>query len=248
MPERAWEDEFTLLCERCGYVIEGLEPSGNCPECGKAIAESLPERRVGTAWQRKPSVLSFYDLAMATLLHPLGTLDAMRFSRTSGQLGATYAAIAAVGVAAGAFVASVNSFARPFDRVGVVGLVVAGVVAIVSWAISVVALMFLTWVETRGLVFFAARRGGRVTPEVARAITAHGSVGWVIAGIGAAVALFPMSRVEAAGHGTALDASVWAIGVLLVIAGFLFFETFAWLGLRRLKYANRARPSTTMEA
>lgn len=28
---------------------------------------------------------------------------------------------------------------------------------------------------------------------------------------------------------------------LLSLPGFLFFETFAWLGLRRCKYANRAR-------
>lgn len=28
-----------------------------------------------------------------------------------------------------------------------------------------------------------------------------------------------------------------------MLIGFLFFETFAWLGLRRLKFANRVRPA-----
>ncbi|MEZ6318065.1 MAG: hypothetical protein R3B49_04810 [Phycisphaerales bacterium] len=55
MPERPWADEYTVLCERCGYVVEGLDPAGACPECGKPIAESLPERRVGTPWQRARS-------------------------------------------------------------------------------------------------------------------------------------------------------------------------------------------------
>ncbi|QYK46965.1 MAG: hypothetical protein KF838_09230 [Phycisphaeraceae bacterium] len=45
-------DEFTLLCERCGYVLEGLDHGGNCPECGKPIAESLPRNaRPGSPWQ-----------------------------------------------------------------------------------------------------------------------------------------------------------------------------------------------------
>jgi hypothetical protein len=37
--------EATLLCERCGYVLEGLDERGACPECGQPIAESLPSRR-----------------------------------------------------------------------------------------------------------------------------------------------------------------------------------------------------------
>lgn len=32
------------------------------------------------------------------------------------------------------------------------------------------------------------------------------------------------------------------IGAAFVLGGFLFFEVFAWLGLRRCKFANRVRP------
>ena len=32
-----------------------------------------------------------------------------------------------------------------------------------------------------------------------------------------------------------------------ILYGFLFFETFAYLGLRRLKFANRVRPSAAPE-
>ena len=35
-------------------MIEGLDTQGHCPECGKPIAESLPERRIGTPWQQSP--------------------------------------------------------------------------------------------------------------------------------------------------------------------------------------------------
>lgn len=33
--------------------------------------------------------------------------------------------------------------------------------------------------------------------------------------------------------------------IALNLPGFLFFETFAYLGLRRCKYANRTRPTQT---
>ena len=39
--------------------------------------------------------------------------------------------------------------------------------------------------------------------------------------------------------------TISGIGIAIsVIAGFLFFETFAYLGLRRCKYANRLRPKS----
>jgi hypothetical protein len=33
-----------LACIGCGYDLEGLPARGNCPECGRAIVESLAER------------------------------------------------------------------------------------------------------------------------------------------------------------------------------------------------------------
>jgi hypothetical protein len=43
MPTRAPE-ETDILCENCGYMLNGLPPSGNCPECGTAIDVSVSER------------------------------------------------------------------------------------------------------------------------------------------------------------------------------------------------------------
>lgn len=44
--------ETDWLCEGCGYVLNGLPPGGNCPECGKPTGESAPNLRQLPRWER----------------------------------------------------------------------------------------------------------------------------------------------------------------------------------------------------
>src|ERR1700689_411895 len=37
-------EETDILCENCGYMLNGLQPSGKCPECGAEIDLSVSER------------------------------------------------------------------------------------------------------------------------------------------------------------------------------------------------------------
>lgn len=64
-----WTDEFTLLCERCGYVLEGIG-TDRCPECGKLVAESRAEARRGTVWQRERGVGAWVRVNWGVLRHP----------------------------------------------------------------------------------------------------------------------------------------------------------------------------------
>src|SRR4051812_23886211 len=44
-------DVRSTLCEQCGYVLDGLPTNGNCPECGKPIAESAAGLRRPSAFE-----------------------------------------------------------------------------------------------------------------------------------------------------------------------------------------------------
>ncbi|MEM7628594.1 MAG: hypothetical protein AAF356_04140 [Planctomycetota bacterium] len=225
-PKTLWTDEYTLLCERCGYVVEGLATDGACPECGKPISESLPERRVGTPWQQKPSFRNLLKTWWMTLRHPKRTLDVMRMHResSSGLLGASlllFLALAWVSLLAvwAHFVSEVVSFIAVFF----------GTLVFAVFGVGIAAVLIAT--ERAGLRFLGRKHGLRITPDASSSICSHGSIGWafVAAGLGFA------------NTGAAQPGLLWVAGLAVALIGFLFFEWFAWLGLRRCKYANRAR-------
>ncbi len=247
---RAWEDEYTLLCERCGYVVEGLPTEGACPECSKPIAENGPQKRPGSAWQRRPGVQGVWWTYVAVLTTPNRTLDALVLGHPDdprlARLSAAMAAVIPCGAIALAF--GIHGLQQRDARVlANVGLVVAATP--VLWLV----IRALIAIETKGLRVIGRTRGFRITPAIAETITAHGAVGWVIAGAGVAIGVLgPFTSYlinTAAGTTNGPAGRLGALGVLLGLIitafGFLFFETFAWLGLRRLKYANRVRPAVT---
>jgi hypothetical protein len=254
MPKAAARtDEYTLLCERCGYVVDGLDTDGVCPECGKPIAESRPRRRTGSAWQRRPGMGALWRTWPAVLAAPNRTLDTLIVGHPHDRRLARLSAVLAAAIPCGAIALAlgVEGIRTRDTRVlAYLGLAVAAAPAL--WLV----VRALIGVETKGLRVIGRTRGFRVTPAIAATITAHGAVGWVIAGAGVAIAVlgpFTAHLINSAagtvdGPVGRLGALGVVLGLLLTVFGFLFFETFAWLGIRRLKYANRARPGPAGQA
>lgn len=62
--------DHLLLCTACGYVVDGLDEEGACPECGQPIRQSRPENNPGTPWQRRPSPRTWLQSSIAAFLRP----------------------------------------------------------------------------------------------------------------------------------------------------------------------------------
>jgi len=240
-----WEDEYTLLCERCGYVLEGLDQAGVCPECGKPITESLPQRRIGTPWQQKPGFKSLVRTWWMTLRHPKKTLDVMQFEDTLPltPLSATlfFTIVACIAIFLIEPIPNLLSFA-----------IMLGIMVFLGIAIWFV-FFALSCIEALGLQLFGSRRGGRVDPNIAWAIVGHGAVGWALTGFTWVLGwkiyrimyyLNPTTsdfelRQQVARHTDLIIKPAFITGLVI---GLIIFEFFAYLGLRRCKYANRVRP------
>src|SRR5271170_2542469 len=67
-------EESSLLCEGCGYVLDGLPAGDRCPECGKPTVESVgPDVRRLAAWEDAGSrglVARFLTTSAQVLFHP----------------------------------------------------------------------------------------------------------------------------------------------------------------------------------
>jgi predicted RNA-binding Zn-ribbon protein involved in translation (DUF1610 family) len=254
-------DDTTTLCETCGYVIEGMHASAPCPECGTLVGESLPDKRRGTPWQRRPGLFSWAATAWFTLRHSDRVFRELRVdSRGWKVLLAVNLVLAATTVVApwvGVFAGDPVRTARNSG----LGEYVAAAIVIPIEVLCVTGLLFtLTAIEARGIRFFGARRGWRITRAVSWQICSHASVGWIamaalfFLGLAAAVPAFEiLRRLNLAGRPTWLPMSVReALAIVLGGAGFLLgmlvFELLVYVGVRRCRFANPPRTPGTLPA
>jgi hypothetical protein len=109
-----------------------------------------------------------------------------------------------------------------------------------------IPLFLLTMIELTGLRIIGRVRRYRIGKTSATTICAYAAVGWVVGGVLVYLAAwtafvvdhsvsFPSSRLARAFAG-----AVEYLPLLAFAVGLLWFETLCWLGMRRLRYANRS--------
>jgi hypothetical protein len=246
-----WRDEYTLLCGRCGYVLEGIVAEGGaCPECGKPVAESLPAARPGTAYQRDPRPATFVRTFIAMHESPGREFRLMRVDPRADRALLVRAAVLC-GVVCGAAV-PLTRWLRVAAGVGFhtekAPIGPALMQALAGTVIAILGILLLTWIEGLGVVVFSRRRGWRVTHDSARAVCAHAACTWWLAGLGAALGVVGSTRLEAAlwrwTAGTPFDLILpYLAPIAAFTLGMMAFETLVWMGVRECRFINRARPA-----
>ncbi len=227
-------DSHPTLCERCGYEIGGLPDAGACPECARPIADSAPERRVGSAWQRSPGLLSPLVSIAATLRWPMRSWNTVTADISSSSallwINCTLAALIFPG---GALIWISHS---KLD---------AAMLAPIAVGVWTGALLALSWIESRGIRIIGRFRRFRITRAVAYAVVGHAAAGWVVGAIAGTITTAIIARedyIEAKLNGVGVGAAV-AAGV-----GLVFFEILTYIGMRRMKFANHPRSAPMTES
>src|SRR3954467_6090975 len=85
--------ESDILCEQCGYTLNGLPESGQCPECAAPIAQSTTgDGRVLPPWEVRPSLRTFLATTAEVTFRPtrfyrtLATRQTSRLTQTFADI------------------------------------------------------------------------------------------------------------------------------------------------------------------
>jgi len=248
-------DDFALLCEDCGYELDGLRPGANCPECTRPVERSRPEQRAGSAWQQSPGLFGWVRTFWSLLRRPrevfgIVQIDSRRRTHVLLAINLFLAAALIVGPWTGVFVGDPARGQR-----STLLFVASGAVQVLLGA---GVLFALTTIEYAGIRYISGRRRWRLTRAAAWQICAHASYGWILCGVLAGLVLallFTTQRLFGIAPQGTLDLSpisrvqldwvqIIGLGGPLIgyFAGMLVFETLTYFGVRACKYAATARP------
>ena len=230
--------ETDLLCEFCGYTLNGLDRNGNCPECGMAIATSVSSRREPPVWERKPG--TFVATTLQIIVRPsafFSGITARGDLRRAARFGHAHWLLASIlfGIAgsthATLFYLSGLWTAKAFSHAG-------GAIALTI--VSYLGLWLTTWVAVRLTAFEANYRGIRLPlPVVMRSMYYHAAhylpVGLVAAATVLTYAVLYENRILDV---QTLTPYLYFICAEIIAAAAYLFKTY-WIGMRNLMYANR---------
>ena len=231
--------ENDLLCEGCGYTLNGLPDDSNCPECGKPIAESARLLRRRPLWENEHAgfLRRFFSTTFDVLFRPtrfyrtLATRGSVRDARTFAML---HMLITAILVSQAVVVHS-----RWLPVTGDAARVRSALVGL-SMPLTFVFLMLITLLAARLTAWEAAYRGLRMPREVVlRGLYYHAAHYVPVAAVAliTVVGYRHMVEQEITTVQT-LPTYLYVLSGQVILGAFYLFWTY-WIGMRNMMYANR---------
>jgi hypothetical protein len=232
--------ESALLCESCGYVLDGLPDDSRCPECGKLIAESSRSLRKPPAWEQTDgggsAVTRFIGTTASVIFAPARfyrTLNTRGESPAAFKFAMVHWAIASI-LLATAFYFHADWFAS------------LGSMHHTPWQVLPATAVFaflclwgLTHIAAQLTAWEAAYRGLRL-PYIAvvRAMYYHAAHYLPVAVVAAATVLGYRWLIHARVLTEATSTNyLYVLCAEVVIGAFFLFNTY-WIGMRKMMYAN----------
>jgi hypothetical protein len=231
--------ETDLLCENCGYVLSGLPPGENarCPECGKPVAESSPDRRSPAAWEARRGLSTLVSTSLHVLFRPT---DFYRTLATRGPAaGARRFAAVHWWIAALLFATAADTHLRSFIAARTLRFPY-NLLEVAAFTVGAYVFLALTTRLAGWLTHWEASYRGYRLPRavVERGMYYH------------AVHYLPVALVTAltvVGYAVALSRGVagatstvtylYVLSAEVVLAALYLFWTY-WIGMRNMMYAN----------
>ena len=233
-----------LLCEACGYTLNGLLGDGQCPECGQPVALSLGEsRRTLPLWE---SGGGFWSTTALVVFRTSAFYRTMRTRVDEAQHARAYGFAVRHWLLAGlmmALASGVHYLLSPGGRLAVGGegrsIFLLAAWTAVATGIAGVACMALTHVASGLTAWEAGWRGLRLPKAVVlRGLCYHAAH---LLPVSAAILAVVIGHRLLWGAGAVGYASVVTYLLVLsgvVVAGAVYLFWTYWLGMRNMLYAN----------
>jgi hypothetical protein len=243
-------EQSALLCEKCGYIVDGIPPDSLCPECASPIAESLPQARRPSLWERspRPSFIAFWKTTAQLIFKPtrffrsLTPRGDMRRSRLFARL---HFLITCTLFGGAAFIHgnwAWPSSPRNLELVysGWPEVIIFNGLGVIVLSLLAYALLALTTsIASRLTAWEATYRGLRLPrPVVQRALHYHAAHYLPVALLtfltvwGHKILIYKYPNLEL--HG---DRYLYILCAEVILAAGYLFSTY-WTGMRNLMYAN----------
>lgn len=233
-------DDADLLCEGCGYTLNGLPAGGNCPECGKPIAESVGNHRELSAFERHPGFSTLLQTTSRLLLRTsefYRTVTTRAGAPAAGQFAAVHLGLAVIlfsSAALGHFLWILESAVVPWSALVVSLFILTAPPVIAVFLVGLIKLaVWLSAVEAR---YWGMRLP---YPVVNRALLFH-SASYLPVGIVANLIIWGYRLLLATG---AIDARfdtfyLYTLCAFVILAAVYLFQMY-WIAMKRMMYANR---------
>jgi hypothetical protein len=238
--DRTPPSDTDLLCEQCGYVLNGLPPGSLCPECGTPSSESDPKRRHLPPWEigTKPLPTRFLATTVGVLFRPTRFYRTL-VTRPAADRSAAFAwvhwflaslllALAAYGHATG-FIPAV------IDSISVSGWIIWVTLS----AGTFIVLLALTHLASRLTTWEATYRGLRL-PLIAvkRGMHFHAAHYLPVALVAATTVVgYDLLLARRVLNGTSALPYLYVICGEVIVGALYLFWTY-WIGMRNMMYAN----------